>query len=87
MRIVPDLEEVRRVRGVTDTQTEWDVRILVEDETSEKEYYICLKSEEVGKLLSLVPYGHRHVCSDCSVFVVGHTVCQTEDRHAIRVFD
>ena len=61
---------------------------LVETEAAEKECCICLKSEEVGKLLTLVSCGHRIVCADCSALVVGHScpVCRTEVRQAIRVF-
>ena len=61
---------------------------LVEAEAAEKECCICLKAE-LGKLLALVPCGHRCVCDECSALVVGHfcPVCRTEARQAIRVFD
>jgi serine/threonine protein kinase len=60
----------------------------VEAEAVEKECCICLKVEEVGKLLTLVSCGHRCVCTECSTLVVGHTcpVCRTETRQAIRVY-
>jgi hypothetical protein len=65
---------------------------LVEAEAAEKECCICLKVEELGNLLALVPCGHRCACSDCSALVVRHTcpvtpVCRTEARQAIRIFD
>jgi hypothetical protein len=68
--------------------TERAVRPLLEAE-ADAECCMCLKAEDVGKLLALVPCGHRCVCADCSALVVGHTcpVCRTEARQAIRVFD
>ena len=62
---------------------------LVEAEAAQKECCICLKTEQLGKLLALVPCGHRCVCADCSALVVGRTcpVCRTQAREAIRVFD
>ena len=69
-----------------DPESDWT---SVEAEAAEKECCICLKAEEVGKLLALVPCGHRCVCADCSALVVGKPcpVCRTEARQAIRVFD
>ena len=62
---------------------------LVESEAADKECCICLKAVEVGKLLALVPCGHRCICDDCSALVVGHhcPVCRTEARQVILVFD
>ncbi len=62
---------------------------LVKAEAAQKECCICLKTEQLGKLLALVPCGHRCVCADCSALVVGRTcpVCRTQAREAIRVFD
>jgi hypothetical protein len=70
-------------------ESERTVGPLVTAEASEKECCICLNTEEVGKLLTLVPCGHRCVCDECSALVVGHTcpVCRTETRQVIRVFD
>jgi hypothetical protein len=69
-----------------DPESDWN---SVEAEAAEKECCICLKAEEVCKLLALVPCGHRCVCSDCSALVVGNPcpVCRTEAGQAIRVFD
>ena len=53
-----------------DPESDWN---SVEAEAAEKECCICLKAEEVGKLLALVPYGHRCVCDECSALVVGRT--------------
>jgi hypothetical protein len=80
VEFIPELEEVRR--GTVALQA-------LEAERAVKENCICLKTEEVGKLLALVPCGHRCVCADCSALVVGHMcpVCRTEARQAIRVFD
>jgi hypothetical protein len=60
--------------------------ITMEADAAENECCICFK---VGKLLALVPCGHRCLCADCSARVVGHNcpVCRTEARQAIRVFD
>jgi hypothetical protein len=86
-------ETIEEVRLGTDTlqtlETERAVGPLVEEETVEKESCICLKAEEVGKLLTLVSCGHRCVCTNCSALVVGHIcpVCRTEARQEIRVFD
>ena len=87
VELIPELEEVRR--GTEALVAERAVGPLVEAEAAEKECCICLKAEELGKLLVLVPCGHRCVCADCSALVVGHTcpVCRTEARQAIRVFD
>ncbi len=90
MELIPELEEVRR--GTEALQALEAVRAvgpLGEAEAAEKECCVCLRAEEVGKLLALVPCGHRCVCADCSALVVGHAcpVCRTEARQAIRVFD
>jgi hypothetical protein len=45
----------------------------VEAEAAEKEYCICLKAEEVGKLLALVPCGHRCESGDPCVRLTFHT--------------
>ena len=90
MELIPELEEVRRgTESLQALEAERPVGSWVEAEAAEKECCICLKAEEVGKLLALVPCGHRIVCSDCSALVVGHScpVCRTEARQAIRVFD
>ena len=90
MELIPELEEVRRgTEALQALEAERAVGPLVEAEAAEKECCICLKAEEVGKLLALVPCGHRCVCADCSALVVGHIcpVCRTEARQAIRVFD
>jgi len=87
---IPELEEVRRgTVALQALEAERAVGPLVEAEAAEKECCICLKAEEVGKLLALVPCGHRCVCAQCSALVVGRTcpVCRTEARQAIRVFD
>ena len=70
-----------RVCGVSQTlETVRTVGCLVEVEAAEKECCICLKTKEVGNLLSLVSCGHRIVCSDFSALVVGHAcpVCRTD---------
>ena len=90
VKIIPELEEVRHgTESLQVLQTEWVVGPLVEVEAGEKQCCICLKTEEVGKLLTLVTCGHRCVYADCSALVVGHTCpeCRLEVRHAIRVFD
>ena len=90
MKIIPELEEVRRgTEALQALEAERAVGPWVEAEAAEKECCICLKAEEVGKLLALVPCGHRCVCDECSALVVGRTcpVCRTEARQAIRVFD
>ena len=90
VELIPELEEVRRgTEALQALGAERAVGPLVETEAAEKECCICLKAEEVGKLLVLVPCGHRCVCAECSALVVGHTcpVCRTEARQAIRVFD
>jgi serine/threonine protein kinase len=91
VELIPELEEVRRGTEALLQALEAGRAVgpLVEAEASEKECCICLKAEEVGKMLALVPCGHRCVCADCSVLVVGHLcpVCRTEARQAIRVFD
>jgi serine/threonine protein kinase len=90
VELISELEGVRRGTEALQTlEAEWAVGPLVEAEADEKECCICLKAEELGKLLALVPCGHRCVCADCSTLVVGHTcpVCRTETRQAIRVFD
>jgi serine/threonine protein kinase len=90
VELIPELEEVRRgTEALQALEAERAVRPLVEAEAAEKECCICLKAEEVGKLLALVPCRHRIVCADCSALVVGHScpVCRTEARQAIRVFD
>ena len=90
VELIPELEEVRRgTEALQALEAERAVGPLVEAEAAEKECCICLKAEEVGKLLALVPCGHRCVCADCSALVVGHfcPVCRTEARQAIRVFD
>ena len=90
VELIPELEEVRRgTEALRALEAERAVGPLVEAEAAEKECCICLKSEEVGKLLALVPCGHRCVCDECSALVVGRTcpVCRTEARQAIRVFD
>jgi hypothetical protein len=64
------VEEVRRsTEALQALEAERAVGPLVEAEATEKECCICLKAEEVGKLLSLVPYGHRCVCADYSALV------------------
>jgi hypothetical protein len=66
VELIPELEEVRRgTESLQTLESEPSVGLLVEDEAAEKEYCICLKAEEVGKLLALVPCGHRCVCADC----------------------
>ena len=90
VELIPELEEVRRgTEALQALEAERAVGPWVEAEAAEKECCICLKAEELGKLLALVPCGHRCVCADCSALVVGHTcpVCRTEARQAIRVFD
>ncbi len=90
VELIPELEEVRRgTEALQAQEAKRAVGPLVEAEAAEKECCICLKAEEVGKLLALVPCGHRCVCADCSALVVGHTcpVCRTQARQAIRVFD
>jgi interleukin-1 receptor-associated kinase 4 len=90
VELISELEEVRRgTEALQALEAEWAVGPLVKAEADEKECCICLKAEELGKLLALVPCGHRCVCADCSALVVGHTcpVCRTEARQAIRVFD
>ena len=65
VKLVPELEEARHDTEVLQARgSEWDVRSLVEAEADEKEYCICLKTEEVGKLLALVSCGHHCVCDD-----------------------
>jgi serine/threonine protein kinase len=88
--LIPELEEVRRgTEALQALEAERAVGPLVEAEAAEKECCICLRAEELGKLLALVPCGHRCVCAACSALVVGHScpVCRTEARQAIRVFD
>jgi hypothetical protein len=88
--LIPELVKVRRgTEALQALEAERAVGPLVEAEAAEKECCICLKAEEVGKLLALVPCGYRCVCADCSALVVGHIcpVCRTEARKAIRVFD
>jgi serine/threonine protein kinase len=90
VKLITELEEVRRgTEALQALEAERAVGSLVEAEAAEKECCICLKAEEVGKLLALVPCGHRCVCAECSALVVGRTcpVCRTEARQAIRVFD
>ena len=90
VELIPELEEVRRgTEALQALEAERAVGPLVAAEAAEKECCICLKAEEVGKLLALVPCGHRCVCDECSALVVGRTcpVCRTEARQAIRVFD
>ena len=90
MELIPELEEVRRgTEALHALEAERAVGPWVEAEAAEKECCICLKAEELGKLLALVPCGHRCVCADCSALVVGHhcPVCRTEATQAIRVFD
>jgi hypothetical protein len=90
VELIPELEELRRgTEALQALDAERAVGPLVEAEAAEKECCICLKAEEVGKLLALVPCGHRCVCADWSGLVVGHIcpVCRTEARQAIRVFD
>jgi serine/threonine protein kinase len=73
VELIPELEEVRRgTETLQALEAERAVGPLVEAEAAEKECCICLKAEEVGKLLALVPCGHRCVCGDCSPLVVGH---------------
>jgi hypothetical protein len=87
--LIPELEEVRRgTEALPALEAERTVGPLVEAEAAEKECCICLKAEEVGKLLALVSCGHRCDCAECSTLVVGHTcpVCRTEARQAIRVY-
>jgi hypothetical protein len=91
--LIPELEEVRRgTEALQALEAERAVGPLLEAEAAEKECCICLKAEEVSKLLALVPCGHRCVCAECSApvsaLVVGRTcpVCRTEARQAIRVF-
>ena len=90
VELIPELEEVRRgTEALQALEAERAVGPLMAAEAAEKECCICLKAEEVGKLLALVPCGHRCVCDECSALVVGRTcpVCRTEARQAIRVFD
>jgi hypothetical protein len=76
VELIPELEEVRRgTEALQALEAERVVGPLVEAEAAEKECCICLKAEELGKLLALVPCGHRCVCSDCSALVVGRTTC------------
>jgi hypothetical protein len=90
VELIPELEEVRHgTEALQALEAERAVGPLVAAEAAEKECCICLKAEEVGKLLELVPCRHRCVCDECSALVVGRTcpVCRTEARQAIRVFD
>ena len=90
MKLITELEEVRcATEALQALEAERAVGPLVEAEAVVKECCTCLKAEEVGKLLALVPCAHRCVCADCSALVVGHTcpVCRTEARQAMRVFD
>jgi serine/threonine protein kinase len=90
VELIPELEEVRRgTEALQALEAERAVGPFMAAEAAEKQCCICLKAEEVGKLLALVPCGHRCVCDECSALVVGRTcpVCRTEDRKAIRVFD
>jgi hypothetical protein len=90
VELIPELEEVRRgTEALQALEAERVVRPLVEAEAAEKECCICLKAEEVGRLLALVPCGHRCVCADCSTLVLGHfcPICRTEARQVICVFD
>ena len=74
VELIPELEEVRRgTEALQALEAERAVGPLVAAEAAEKECCICLKAEEVGKLLALVPCGHRCICVDCSAPVVGHT--------------
>ena len=74
VELIPDPEEVRHgTESLQDLETERTVGLLVEAEAVEKEYCICLKTEEVGKFLALVPCEHRCVRADYSTLVVGHT--------------
>jgi hypothetical protein len=76
---IPDLEKVRRGREA----------LQALEEAAEKECCICFNTEEVDKLLALVPCGHRCVCAACSPHFVGKlcTLCKTEATLAISVFD
>jgi hypothetical protein len=70
-----DQHKQERIPRLHSIAAERAVGPLVEAEAAEKECCICLNAEEVGKLLALVPWGHRCVCANCSVLVVGHP-CQ-----------
>jgi hypothetical protein len=60
MELIPELEEVRRdAEALHSVESERSVGSLVEDEATEKECCIYLKSEEMGKLLELVSCGGR----------------------------
>ena len=66
----PELEEVRHTTETIQTlEEERSVGPLVETEVVEKECCIWLKTEEVGKLLTPVSYGHRYVCVECSTLL------------------
>jgi hypothetical protein len=90
VELIPELEEVRHgTEALQALEAERVVGPFMAAAAAEKECCICLKTEVVGKLLALVPCGHRCVCDECSALVVGRTcpVCRTEVRQAIRVFD
>jgi hypothetical protein len=90
VELSPELEELRcATEALQALEAERALGPLVEAEAVVKDCCICLEAEEVGKLLALVPCGHRCVCADCSALVVGYTcpVCRTEARQAIHVVD
>jgi hypothetical protein len=58
VELIPELEEVRRdTEALQALEAQRSVWPLVEAEAAEKECCICLKTEEVCKLLALVPCG------------------------------
>jgi hypothetical protein len=61
----PVLVELVPELSFTAIEAERGVGLLVEAEATEKECCICLKAEEVGKLLAIVTCRHRRVCADC----------------------
>ena len=59
MEIIPELEEVRRgTEALEALEAQRSVWPLLEAEAAEKECCICLKTEDMCKLLALVSCGH-----------------------------
>ena len=63
--LIPELEVGHGTQALQAIEAELGVGLLVEAEAAEKERCICLKAEEVGKLLAIVTCRHRRVCADC----------------------
>jgi serine/threonine protein kinase len=62
VQLILELEEMRRgTEALQALEAERAVGPVVEAEAAEKESCICLKVEEVGKLLALMPCGHQCV--------------------------